>query len=61
MEVSEYVNIPNIISLSDKIKSCLEDVKEPPRNFNELFDMNLFKVDNYLVPEAFELYEKLNA
>ena len=24
VEVSEYVLIPNIISLSDKIKSCLE-------------------------------------
>ena len=24
VEVSEYVYVPNIISLSDKIKSCLE-------------------------------------
>ncbi len=60
VDVSEYVYIPNIISLSDKIKSCLEDVKEPPRNFNDLFDMNLFKIDNNLVPDALELYERLN-
>jgi intraflagellar transport protein 52 len=46
--------------LSDKIKSCLEDVKEPPRNFNELFDQSLFKLDNDIVAEAFELYDQLN-
>jgi intraflagellar transport protein 52 len=60
VDIADYVFIPNIISISDKIKSCLEDVKEPPRNFNDLFDLNLYKVDNNLVPEALELYEKLN-
>lgn len=60
VEISEYTYIPNIISLSDKVKSCLEEAKEPPRNFNDLFDMNLFKIDNNLVPEAIELYDKLN-
>lgn len=60
VEISEYIYIPNIISLSDKVKSCLEEAKEPPRNFNDLFDMNLFKIDNSLVPEAIELYDKLN-
>lgn len=52
--------IPNVTAMSEKIKSSLEDVKEPPKNFNELFDMNLFKIDNNLVPEALELYGKLN-
>lgn len=60
VEISEYVYIPNIISISDKVKSCLEDVKEPPKNFNDLFDMSLYKIDNNLVPEALELYDKLN-
>ena len=60
VEIQEYTYIPNIISLSDKVKSCLEEAKEPPRNFNDLFDLNMFKIDNNLVPEAIELYEKLN-
>lgn len=60
VEVAEYTYIPNIISLSDKVKSCLEEAKEPPRNFNDLFDLNMFKIDNNLVPEAIELYDKLN-
>ena len=60
VDINEYSYIPNIISLSDKVKSCLEEAKEPPRNFNDLFDMNMFKIDNNLVPEAIELYDKLN-
>ena len=58
--INNYTYIPNIISLSDKIKSCLEEAKEPPRNFNDLYDMSLFKIDNNLVPESIELYDKLN-
>ncbi len=60
VDISEYVYVPNIIALSDKIKSCLEDVKEPPKNFNELFDHGLFKIDNEIVGEAFELYKQMN-
>ena len=60
VSISNYTYIPNIISLSDKVKSCLEEAKEPPRNFNDLYDMSLFKIDNNLVPEAIELYDKLN-
>lgn len=60
VKISDYTYIPNIITISDKVKSCLEEAKEPPANFNDLFDMNMFKIDNDLVPEALELYEKLN-
>ena len=60
VSISNYTYIPNIISLSDKVKSCLEEAKEPPRNFNDLYDMSLFKIDNNLVPEAIEMYDKLN-
>ena len=58
--IKDYTYIPNIISLSDKVKSCLEEAKEPPRNFNDLFDMNLYTIDNNLVPESIELYDKLH-
>jgi intraflagellar transport protein 52 len=60
VNISEYVYVPNIISLSDKIKGCLEDVKEPAKNFNELFDYGLYKIDNEIVGEAFDLYDQLN-
>ena len=59
-ENMKVIYIPNIISISDKVKSCLDEAKEPPANFNELYDMNMFKIDNDLVPEAIDLYDKLH-
>ena len=60
IKISDYIYIPNIISISDKVKSCLDEAKEPPANFNDLFDMNMYKIDNDLVPESIELYDKLH-
>ena len=60
VKINDYIYIPNIISISDKVKSCLDEAKEPPANFNELYDMNMFKIDNDLVPEAIDLYDKLH-
>jgi len=60
IKINDYIYIPNIISISDKIKSCLDEAKEPPANFNDLYDMNMFKIDNDLVPESLELYDKLH-
>ena len=58
IKLNEYIYIPNIISMSDKVKSCLDEAKEPPSNFNDLYDMNMFSIDNDLVPESIELYDK---
>ena len=60
VKINDYIYIPNIISISDNVKSCLDEAKEPPSNFNDLFDMNIFKIDNDLVPESIELYDKLH-
>ena len=60
VKVNDYIYIPNIISISDKVKSCLDEAKEPPANFNDLYDMNIYKIDNDLVPESIELYDKLH-
>ena len=60
VKINDYIYIPNIISISDKVKSCLDEAKEPPSNFNDLFDMNMLKIDNDLVPESIELYDKLH-
>ena len=54
------IYIPNIISMSDKVKSCLDEAKEPSSNFNDLYDMNMFNIDNVLVPEVIDLYDKLH-
>lgn len=60
VEIQEFNFSPNISSISDNIKSCFEEVKDPPKNLNDLFDMSVFSVDNNLVPEALMLYDQLN-
>ena len=39
VKVNDFLFIPNIISISDKVKSCLDDAKEPPTNFNDLYEV----------------------
>lgn len=41
--VSEFIPVPNIESLSQTIKPCLQELDEMPSDFTKLFDMNLFK------------------
>ena len=33
VKINDYIYIPNIISISDKVKSCLDEAKEPPTTF----------------------------
>ena len=60
VEIQEFNYTPSIVSISDNVKSCLEDVKDPPKNLNDLFDTNIYSIDNNLVPEALKLYDELN-
>lgn len=60
VEIQKFSNTPSIVSIAENIKSCLEEVKDPPRNLNDLFDTNLFSIDNNLLPEALKLYDELN-
>eukprot|EP00340_Litonotus_pictus_P000465 CAMPEP_0170514288 /NCGR_PEP_ID=MMETSP0209-20121228/859_1 /TAXON_ID=665100 ORGANISM="Litonotus pictus, Strain P1" /NCGR_SAMPLE_ID=MMETSP0209 /ASSEMBLY_ACC=CAM_ASM_000301 /LENGTH=425 /DNA_ID=CAMNT_0010798321 /DNA_START=27 /DNA_END=1304 /DNA_ORIENTATION=+ len=60
VELQNYTFTPNIVSIAENIKSCLEETKDPPKNFNDMFDTTMFSVDNHLVPEALNLYSELN-
>lgn len=60
VEIQDYIYTPNILSIADNVKSCLEDIKDPPKNFNDMFDSTMFSIDNNLVPEAINLYSELN-
>jgi len=59
-EYNDRVEVPDIESLADRLRSCLQDSEELPLDFTQLFDHNLFKFDTNLIPEAVKLYEKLN-
>jgi len=60
---SEYgavASVPDVESLADRLKSCLQETEELPVDFTTLFDHNLFKFDTNMVPAAIELYKKMN-
>ena len=49
---NDYTYAPDIAELSEKLKSCLQESEELPRDFTQLFDINLFKFDTDHIPEA---------
>jgi intraflagellar transport protein 52 len=58
-EISEYYHVPDITALADKLRSCLQESDELPKDFTTLFNERLYKFDTDLIPEALQLYESL--
>jgi intraflagellar transport protein 52 len=56
MEINEYVHVPDITALADRLRSCLQESDELPRDFTTLFHNKLYKFDTDLIPEAIKLY-----
>lgn len=56
---TDYLYAPDIAELSEKLKSCLQEGEELPRDFTQLFDVNLFRYDIDHIPEAIKLFEAL--
>jgi len=51
-EISEYNFIPNINTISDRVKTCLQDSEEIPRDITKLFDTQLFALDLTQLPKG---------
>lgn len=60
VDTHEMNYIPDIGSLSNQLKSCLQESDDLPLDFTKLFNNELFKFDTNLVPDAVDLYKKLN-
>ena len=58
-ELSENVHVPDITALADRLRSCLQEADELPRNFTTLFNERLYKFDTDLIPEAIKLYTQV--
>lgn len=55
-DVNDYHYLPDTEALANKMKPCLQESEELPRDFTSLFDDKLFKYDVDMVPEAVKLY-----
>jgi len=58
-EVTDYHCIPDTPKMADKLKSCLQEGDEVPRDFNKLFEHSVYKLDNSLVPKVIRSYQAL--
>jgi intraflagellar transport protein 52 len=58
-DVSEHNHIPNINRISDRVKTCLQDSEEIPRDLNKLFDDELFNMDTRHLPKIIKGFEEL--
>ena len=58
-ELSEYHPVPDITALADRLRSCLQESDELPKDFTTLFNEKLYKFDTDLIPETLELYKTI--
>jgi len=58
-ELSEYHHVPDITALADRLRSCLQESYELPKDFTTLFNEKLYKFDTDLIPETLELYKTI--
>lgn len=56
----EYARVPDIEALASRLRACLQEGEELPRNFAKLFNDALFRFDTDAIPEVVALYEQLN-
>ncbi|XP_072169907.1 intraflagellar transport protein 52 homolog [Diadema setosum] len=59
-EISDYNFLPDTAKLADKLRTCLQENEETPRDFNALFDGTLYRMDTSVVPKVIRAYEGLS-
>ncbi|XP_036415937.1 intraflagellar transport protein 52 homolog [Colossoma macropomum] len=59
-EITDYTMLPDTRRLSDRLRVCLQEGDENPRDFTSLFDMSLFKLSTDTLPSVIRAYKQLN-
>nr|CCC94501.1 putative intraflagellar transport protein component [Trypanosoma congolense IL3000] len=59
-DITDYHRVPDIASLSERLRVAVEQQEELPRDFTKLFQIDTFKLDTDMIPKVVEAYEKLN-
>lgn len=52
LKISDYTMLPDTAKLSDRLRVCLQEGDENPRDFTTLFDMSVFKLDTMALPKV---------
>ncbi|KAI4877681.1 hypothetical protein NFI96_021207 [Prochilodus magdalenae] len=59
-EITDYTMLPDTGCLSERLRVCLQEGDENPRDFTSLFDMSLFKLSTDTLPSVIRSYKQLN-
>ncbi|KAK7081804.1 Intraflagellar transport protein 52 [Halocaridina rubra] len=59
-EISDYNMTPDMSSLAESLRTCLQESEEVPTDYTQLFYTHLTSIDMQLVPVAIDAYSKLN-
>lgn len=59
-EITDYNMLPDTGGLSERLRVCLQEGDENPRDFTSLFDMSVFKLSNNTLPQVISSYKQLN-
>ncbi|CAL8337027.1 unnamed protein product [Merluccius merluccius] len=59
-EITDYTMLPDTGRLSDRLRVCLQEGDENPRDFTSLFDMTMFKLSTNTLPQVISAYQQLN-
>lgn len=51
-QLSDYHFLPQTAKRAERVKACLQEGEELPRDFTALFDHSLYKLDTGVLPEA---------
>ncbi|KAJ8598190.1 hypothetical protein CTAYLR_005508 [Chrysophaeum taylorii] len=54
-----YQRVPDIAALASRLRPCLQEHEELPRDFTKLFNDTLFGFDTKMIPEVVQLYDVL--
>jgi len=58
-DISEYAHVPDITALADRLRSCLQESDELPKDFRKMYNDKLYKFDTDFIPETIALYDTL--
>mmetsp|Transcript_3146 Transcript_3146/g.7867 ORF Transcript_3146/g.7867 Transcript_3146/m.7867 type:complete len:512 (-) Transcript_3146:94-1629(-) len=59
-DIIDMQPLPDTEALAERLRACLQEGEEPPRDWAALFDDGLFKLHTDAVPEAVGLYSQLH-
>ncbi|XP_007936655.2 intraflagellar transport protein 52 homolog [Orycteropus afer afer] len=59
-EISDYMMLPDTATLSERLRVCLQEGDENPRDFTTLFDLSIYELDTTSLPKVIKAHEQLN-